>query len=84
MTDPTKSKAIVVLKRAIADERRSARQRVKRYEALTEKMTNYQQGNGPAPTSEEFDQWRADVEARVALKLMQAGVSGLPPNALLS
>lgn len=70
MTQPIKPKAVVVLKRAIADERRDAKQRVERYEALTKKMKNYQRGAGPAQTSAEFDQWRRDVETYVAIKLL--------------
>lgn len=82
MTQPTKSKSIIVLKRAIAEERREAKLRIQRYKALTKKMNHYQQGTGPAPTSAEFDQWREDVETYVALKLVQSGVNILPPSAV--
>ncbi|MEO7953382.1 MAG: hypothetical protein ABIR35_04705 [Polaromonas sp.] len=80
MTQPTQSKAIGVLKRAIAEERREAKQRIQRYKVLTKKMNKYQQGTGPAPTSEDFDQWRADVETYVAIKLVQSGVSVVAPS----
>ena len=82
MTQPTTSQAIAVLQLAIAEERRQAKQRAQRYKSLTRKMNRYQQGTGPAPTSAEFDQWRAAVETVVALKLVQSGVSGLTYGAV--
>lgn len=84
MSQPTPSKSILVLKHAIAEERREAQQRVQRYKALTKKMNKYQQGTGPAPSNEEFDQWRADVETFVALKLVQSGLASLTPSAASS
>ncbi len=46
-----------------------------RYEALTAKITAYQNGVGEAPTVEEFEQWRKDVERTVALRRLQGGVT---------
>jgi hypothetical protein len=46
-----------------------------RYEALTAKITAYQNGVGEAPTVEEFQQWREDVERTVALRRLQSGMT---------
>ena len=70
MTQPIKLKAVVVLKRAIADERRDAKQRVERYEALTKKTKYYHRGSGPACTSAKIDQARRNVENSVVSKVL--------------
>ena len=75
MTKKTEPKVLATLKRAIVDERREARVRLVRYKALTKKMKNYQQGIGPAPTLDEFEQWRKDVNDYVAINMLQRGVS---------
>ena len=41
-----------------------------RYKSLTAKIADYQVGQGPAPTEEEFTQWLADVKHAVDLKNM--------------
>ena len=63
------------LRAATAAEREDAVLSLARYEALTAKITAYQNGAGEAPTVEEFEQWREDVERTVALRRLQGGVA---------
>jgi hypothetical protein len=69
---------IAKLKRAIDQEKMQALQRIERCAALTAKLLASQQGSGPDPTPEEFDQWRADVETCIAIKLLHAGLTAFP------
>ncbi|MEO5658454.1 MAG: hypothetical protein ABIQ90_01475 [Polaromonas sp.] len=71
-------KNIAKLKRAIDQENVEALQRIERYEALTAKLLASQQGTGPEPTPEEFDQWRTDVETCIAIKLLHNGLTTFP------
>ncbi len=63
------------LRAATAVEREDAITSRVRYEALTAKITAYQNGVGEAPTVEEFQQWREDVERTVALRRLQGGLT---------
>lgn len=63
------------LRAATVAEREDAVISLTRYEALTAKITAYQNGTGDAPTVEEFQQWREDVERTVALRRLQGGVT---------
>ncbi|RZJ13450.1 MAG: hypothetical protein EOO54_20000 [Haliea sp.] len=63
------------LRAAAHAERSDALTGLERYQALTAKITAYQNGVGEAPTVEEFQQWREDVERTVALRRMEGGVS---------
>ncbi len=62
------------LRAATVVEREEARIRLARYQALTVKINAYQNGLGLAPTVEEFQQWREDVERSVALRRLQSGL----------
>jgi hypothetical protein len=62
------------LRAATVAEREDAITSLARYEALTAKITAYQNGTGEAPTVEEFQQWREDVERTVALRRLQGGL----------
>jgi hypothetical protein len=69
------SRILNKLRAAAAAERKEAVTSVMRYEALTAKITAYQNGVGEAPTVEEFQQWREDVERTVALRRLQGGIT---------
>jgi hypothetical protein len=69
------SRILNKLRAAAAAERQEAVTSVERYEALTAKITAYQNGVGEAPTVEEFQQWREDVERTVALRRLQSGMT---------
>jgi hypothetical protein len=69
------SRILNKLRAAAAAERKEAVTSVMRYEALTAKITAYQNGVGDAPTVEEFQQWREDVERTVALRRLQSGMT---------
>ncbi len=71
-----KSKALNQLRAAATAEHEDALSCARRYEALTAKIHAYQNGLGAAPSVEEFQQWREDVERTVALRRLQGGVSG--------
>lgn len=69
------SRILNKLRAAAAAERKEAVTSLMRYEALTAKITAYQNGVGEAPTVEEFQQWREDVERTVALRRLQSGMT---------
>ena len=69
------SSALERLHEAVKAEHIADAQRAERYEQLTGKMHAYQEGNGPAPTVEEFMDWRDRVEERTALKRLYAGIA---------
>lgn len=75
MTKKTEPQALATLKHAIEEERGETKRHLARYQELTQKMKSYQEGTGPAPTLEEFEQWRKDVEAHVAINLLRSGIS---------
>ena len=58
------------LRTVLASEKSDVNQRFERYKTLTLKIADYQVGNGPAPTEDEFNQWLADVQHTVDLKKM--------------
>ncbi len=59
------------LRLAAIGEVEAVRQRLARYEALTNKIIQYQAGEGPAPSVEEFLMWREDVEMALAIKKLK-------------
>lgn len=72
----SKSKALNQLRAAASTEYEGALSRAQRHAALTAKIHAYQSGMGAAPSVEEFQQWREDVERTVALRRLQGGLSG--------
>lgn len=80
MTD--KAASLERLRLAAVDEVEAVRQRLARYEALTQKIFQYQSGEGPAPSVEEFLMWREDVEMALAIrKLQPPACPAAPPDA---
>jgi hypothetical protein len=69
MTD--KEASLERLRLAAIGEVEAVRQRLARYEALTNKIVHYQAGEGPAPSVEEFLMWREDVEMALAIKKLK-------------
>jgi hypothetical protein len=69
MTD--KEASLERLRLAAIGEVEAVRERLARYEALTNKIVHYQAGEGPAPTVEEFLMWREDVELALAIKKLK-------------
>jgi hypothetical protein len=65
------------LRLAAVKEIEAVKERLARYEALTEKIIHYQTGDGPAPSVEEFLMWRDDVELALAIKKLKIN----PPSA---
>jgi hypothetical protein len=65
------------LKHAIADERSELRRHRLAYDRILRKMKAYQEGTGPAPTTEEFQQWRVAVEEAIKVKAISAGLPGI-------
>jgi hypothetical protein len=59
------------LRLAAVKEIEAVKDRLARYEALTEKIIHYQAGEGPAPSVEEFLMWREDVELALAIKKLK-------------
>ena len=68
-----KQEAIAKVQSAAAQEKQDIQDRLARYNTLTRKMEFYQAGQGPAPTTEEFELWKKDVEIHIALKLLFTG-----------
>ncbi len=66
-----KDASLEKLRQAALGEAQAVKDRLARYVALTEKMVNYQAGEGPAPSVEDFVQWREDVELALAIKQLQ-------------
>ena len=75
MTKKTEPQVLATLKDAIEEERVQTKRHLARYEELTQKMKQYQEGTGPAPTLDEFEQWRKDVDEYVAINLLHSGIS---------
>jgi hypothetical protein len=69
MTD--KQASLERLRLAAVKEIEAVKDRLARYEALTNKIVHYQAGDGPAPTVEEFLMWREDVELALAIKKLK-------------
>ena len=63
-----KDASLEKLRQAALVEAQAVKDRLARYVALTEKMVNYQAGEGPAPSVEDFVAWREDVELALAIK----------------
>ncbi|MDB5889204.1 MAG: hypothetical protein JWP47_35 [Polaromonas sp.] len=72
MNEPS---ALEKLHEAVRAEHVADADRARRYEHLTAKMRAYQEGEGPAPTIDEFMDWRDRVEERIALKKLHAGIT---------
>ena len=62
------------LRQALAEEKLAAETSMVRYRSLTAKITQFQMGEGPAPTEAEFSQWVADVNRAVELRKLLDGV----------
>ena len=62
------------LRAATAAEKASVAKRAVRYKQLTCKFGAYQGGTGPAPTTAEFEEWKEDVQADVALRKLLSGL----------
>ncbi|RYF43217.1 MAG: hypothetical protein EOO25_04060 [Comamonadaceae bacterium] len=69
MTD--KEVSLERLRLATLQEIEAVKQRLARYEALTDKIIKYQAGEGPSPSVEEFLMWREDVELALAIKKLK-------------
>lgn len=63
------------LRLAVEEEKLAAAASLKRYKLLSSKITQYQMGEGPAPSEEEFNQWLADVQRAVELKRVLSGIT---------
>lgn len=61
------------LRSVLIAEKSDCNQRLKRYKALTQQIADYQMGEGPPPTEQEFSQWLADVKHAVDLNTVLAG-----------
>jgi hypothetical protein len=66
-----KDTSLEKLRQVAMAEAQAVKDRLARYVTLTEKMVNYQAGNGPAPSVDDFLEWRADVELALAIKQLQ-------------
>lgn len=75
MTD--KEVSLERLRLAAVKEIEAVKDRLARYEALTEKIIHYQAGDGPAPSVEEFLMWREDVELALAIKKLKLDPAGI-------
>lgn len=64
------------LKQALQAEKMAIAASKALYKSLTQKITRFQMGKGPAPTEAEFNQWVAEVERAVELRRLLSGVSG--------
>lgn len=63
------------LKQAVAAEKLAIAASHALYKSLTVKITQFQTGQGPAPTEAEFNQWLAEVEKAIELKRALSGVA---------
>ena len=63
------------LREAITMEKQDTALRAAELESLTAKMNAYQLGNGPAPSIEEFTQWRAATEKSLLVRRLPSGIS---------
>lgn len=61
------------LHRALVSEKSEMRDRTKHNHELLEKMKAYQAGNGPAPSAEEFEEWRVGTEHAIAERKLESG-----------
>jgi hypothetical protein len=67
------SKIMEMLRAAVKIEQHQELERTRRYEAFMQKMADFQNGAGSAPTTAEFQQWCKDVEHRLALRRLESG-----------
>jgi hypothetical protein len=74
------SRIMETLRAAVSVERHEELERTRRYQAFMQKMAAFQKGAGPAPAPEEFQQWCEDVEHRLALRRLEAGIHERPPG----
>lgn len=65
------------LKQAVAAEKLVIAASQALYQSLTAKITQFQTGQGAAPTEAEFNQWLAEVEKAIALKRVLSGAAGV-------
>jgi hypothetical protein len=75
------SKIMETLRAAVRVEQHEELERTRRYTAFMQKMVAFQKGVGPAPTPEAFQQWCEDVEHRLALRRLEAGIHDRPTEA---
>jgi hypothetical protein len=68
------------LRAAVSVEQHEELERTRRYQAFMRKMASFQTGAGPAPEPEEFQQWCEDVEHRLALRRLEAGIPEWSPD----
>ena len=62
------------LRQAISMEKHEVALRAAELESLTARMKAYQLGNGPAPSIEEFAQWREATEKSLLVRRLQSGI----------
>ena len=63
------------LRQAISMEKQDTALRAAELKSLTAKMKAYQLGMGPAPSIEEFTQWREATEKSLLVRRLQSGIS---------
>ena len=68
------SAARLQLEAAIKAENLEAALRRKRSEVIAKQLKLHQQGMGPAPTDEELEQWRKDMDANINVKFLHSGL----------
>jgi hypothetical protein len=74
------SRIMETLRAAVSVEQHEELERTRRYQAFMRKMASFQTGAGPAPEPEEFQQWCEDVEHRLALRRLEAGIPEWSPD----
>ena len=74
------SKIMETLRAAVRVEQHEELERTRRYQAFMQKWASFQTGAGPAPAPEEFEQWCEDVEHRLALRRLEAGIPERLPD----
>lgn len=75
------SEALNRLKLALTAEKAQADFQESECEVLTEKMSKFQEGDGDAPSDEEFQRWRNSVEFVVKTRRLKSGLSDSEANA---
>lgn len=75
------SRVMETLRAAVRVEQHEELERTRRYQVFMQKMAAFQKGAGSAPAPEEFQQWCEDVEHRLALRRLEAGIPEWSPDA---
>jgi hypothetical protein len=76
-----KSTSLEILRSAVQIEQQEALDRTRRYAAFMKQMEAFQKGEGPAPSTEAFEQWCEDVQRRQALFRLISGAHDPPWDA---